>query len=63
MRIRIQLIILMRIRNPDPAYHIDANPDQAYHIDTNTDPDSTFQFDADPYGSGSTTLVDSRFLK
>jgi len=43
----------------DPAYHFDADPDPANHFDADTDADldSTFQFDADPCGSGSTTLV------
>jgi hypothetical protein len=43
IRIRIQLITLMR--NLDPAYQFDA------------DPDPNIQFEADPCGSGSTTLV------
>jgi hypothetical protein len=34
---------------------VDADPDPAYHFDR--DPDPTFQFDADPCGSGSTTLL------
>ncbi len=39
---------MMRIRNPDPAYHFDADLDYnpAYHFDA--DPDPIFQFDADP---------------
>ncbi len=41
---------------PDPAYHFDANPDadQDFYFDADADPG--FQNDADPYGSGSTTL-------
>jgi hypothetical protein len=48
MRILIQLIT-----NVDA----DPDPDPAYHSDAVADPDPTFQFDADPLGSGSTTLV------
>ncbi len=54
MRIRIQLITLMRIWIRT-AYHFDADPDPTYHFDA--DPDPTVQFDADPCGSRSTTLI------
>jgi hypothetical protein len=40
--------------DPDPAYYFVANTDPGDHLDP--DPDPTFQFDADPCGSGSTTL-------
>ncbi len=50
MRIRIQLITL---------FDVDGDPDPPYHIDADLDP--TFQFDANPCGSGSTTLVTREF--
>jgi hypothetical protein len=40
--------LLFIYADPDPVYHFAAKPD--------ADPDSTFQIDADPSGSGSTTL-------
>ncbi len=55
-------LLLQIDADPDPAYlfnfdaHPDPDPDPAYHCDAVADPDSTFQFDADRCGSGSTTL-------
>jgi hypothetical protein len=50
--------LLQTDANPDLAYHFDADPDPAYHFDADANPDTdpTFQFDADPCGSGSTSL-------
>ncbi len=71
MRIRTQLITLMRMRIRIPAYHLhaDTDSDPAHHFNADTDPDPAYHFDADPgldptlqfnadsCGSGSTTLT------
>jgi hypothetical protein len=41
--------------DPDSPFDEDPDPNPACHFDAGTDP--TFQFDGDPCGSGSTTLV------
>ncbi len=41
--------------DPDSLFDEDPDPNPACHFDAGTDP--TFQFDGDPCGSASTTLV------
>jgi hypothetical protein len=41
--------------DPDAPFHFDEDPDPAYHYDADADPDPTFQFYANPCGSGSNT--------
>ncbi len=46
--------------DPDPAYNFDTDPDPDPTYNFDADPDPIFQLDADPWGSGSVTLLSTK---